>query len=223
MTTVVFPPDTTLYPEKIQINGDEGAPSVLDVAELYVDEVNRILYTETGIGVSSLPLDVTAVPRRPSGTDPAAVLLKTLQGAEWGLLSAGGGGAPFDAAPWRVPGLAPASLGSLVFPVASGGIALFEIGLRTGLQQIRVHASAGAGTVDLALHAYDGALGAQLATTSLTFFTAGEQDTALAAVLDPGLYAWTWTSTDSITLTTVEGFLSWSSAKEAHPVSMKLV
>lgn len=223
MTNVVFPPNTTIYPEKIEINGGEGAPGVLDAAELYIDEVNRVLYTETGAGVSSLPLDVVAVPRRPSETDPSAVLLKTLQGAEWGLLSAGGGGAPFDAAPWRVPGVAPASLGSLVFPAASGGIAVFEIGLRVGLQQIRVHASAGAGAVDFALHAYDGGLGAQLGSTSLIFFSPGDQDAAFAAPLEPGLYAWTWASSDVVTLSTIEGFLSWSSAKESHPVSMKLV
>lgn len=221
MTNVVFPPDTTIYPEKIEINGGVGAPGVLDAAELYVDEVNRVLYTETGAGVSAIPLDVAAVPRAPNGLDPASVVLKTSTGAEWGLLSAGGGGQPFDDAPWRIPGLAPASVGSLVFPGASGGIALFEIGLRVGLQQIRVHAS-GAGVVDLALHAYDGGLGTELAQTTLTFLAAGDQDAALAAVLDPGLYAWTWASPDAFALTTVEGYLSWSTTKETHPVFMKV-
>mgnify|MGYP006978790966 CR=1 FL=1 len=40
--------------------------------------------------------------------------------------------------------------------------------------------------------------------------------------LDAGYYAWTWTSAATLTLETVEGYLSWSTSPETHPVFMQI-
>lgn len=44
----------------------------------------------------------------------------------------------------------------------------------------------------------------------------------LSVPLDAGYYAWTWTSAATLTLETVEGYLSWSTAPESHPVFMQI-
>lgn len=219
-TNVVFAPDSTLY-ANIILNGGTGAPIDLADGELYIDEAARLLYVETVAGIQPIPLDVSYVPRRPSGLPPDYVLIKTPTGSEWGPLMGGAGGQPFDASEYRVPGLAPASLGTLVLPAASDGQAIFEMAAQDVLLTLRVYAESGSGLVTFKLYTYDGQVGTLLMTQPVTFAGPGEEVIPVSLDLAPGYYVWTWESTATMTLSTVDGNLSWTTTAQTHPVAMK--
>ncbi|ARB13605.1 hypothetical protein Ccr2_gp076 [Caulobacter phage Ccr2] len=219
-TNINMPPDSTLLAD-ILLNGGAGAPADLEDGELYIDEAGRTLYVETVVGVQPIPLDVGYVPRRPSGTPLDYVVNKTETGAEWGPLDGGAGGSPFDAAEFRVPGLAPTGLDTVVMPGASGGLGLFEMPIQDVLLSIRVHASAGAGSVTVALYPFNGSLGSLIFSQTLTFAAPEAQVVPVSVPLPPGIYAWVWTGTDGLTLDAVKGSLPWATREQVHPVAMK--
>lgn len=221
MTTVPFPSGAILHAD-LRINGGQGNPLSLEPGELYIDEIARCFWVKTASGILPVSLDVMGIAPLPRGTDPSWVLLKTPTGSEWGPLYAGGGGQPLDDRPWRVPGLAPAALGSLAFPAAGGASAVFEIASEAILDEARIRVLTGAGAVTLKLQRFDGELGDEITTVSLSFTGPGAYTASASGLLTPGLYAWTWTATGTFTLETVQGYLTWSRVAEAHPVSMRV-
>ncbi|AFU86561.1 hypothetical protein D869_gp079 [Caulobacter phage CcrRogue] len=219
-TDITMPPDTTIFAD-VKLNGGAGAPVDLADGELYIDEAGRKLYVETVVGVQPIPLDVGYIPRRPSGTPLDHVVTKTATGSEWGPLQGGAGGSPFDAAEFRVPGIAPTGLDTVVLPGASGGMALFEMPLQDVLLSVRVHASAGVGAVTLGLYPFNGSLGSEIFAQTLTFTAPETQLVPVSLALTPGVYAWVWTGASSVTLDAVKGSLPWATSEQVHPVAMK--
>uniref|UniRef100_A0AB74UG26 Tail fiber protein n=1 Tax=Caulobacter phage BL57 TaxID=3348355 RepID=A0AB74UG26_9VIRU len=219
-TNIIMPPDSTVLAD-VLLNGGAGPPADPADGELYIDEAGRTLYVETVVGVQGIPLDVGYVPRRPSGTPPDYVVNKTATGAAWGPLAGGAGGSPFDSAEFRVPGMAPTGLDTVVLPGASGGMGLFEMPLQALLREVRVHASAGAGAATLALYPFNGSLGSVIYSQTVTLTAPETQVLPVSIALVPGVYAWVWTGAASLTLDAVKGSLPWATREQVHPVAMK--
>lgn len=90
----------------IQLRGKPGAPANLLDGEPYIDEADAKLYFAFQASMIGVRLDVQPLPQ-PSG-DPGDVCQLDDQGAlAYAPLLGGGGGAPYDDQPWRVPGLTP--------------------------------------------------------------------------------------------------------------------
>lgn len=221
MTDLTFSTDTTIYAKALRINGDEGAPASLADGELYIDELNRKLYVQTKSGLQATDLDVMGMPST-IGVDSAFVLIKSADGSEWRELSAGGGGFEPDAEPWRIPGLAPVSVGSLSFPGASGQMSLLQLGKAGLLVNTRVRVSLGTGSLVMTLYNYDGALGSQVFSHTYVISGAGVYTFVPSFPLDAGSYALVFTCLSSIIVETVEGYTVWSDVLQAHPVSLQV-
>lgn len=220
MTNVVFPPDTTLLLEALLIDGGSGPPTSQADGELYIDEAARILYVPTDAGRIAMPLDVQGMP--PTRSVPTSnVLVKTAAGAEWQALTGGGGAASWDAEPWRIPGLAPLAIGSLVFPAASGGQSVFHLGQPETLMTVRVRALAGNGNLTIALHKFDGTLGAQVFTRTFAISAAGVYTYPLNLPMALGDYAMVYTSTSGLTMETIEGYMPWTAARQTFPAILE--
>ncbi|AFU87962.1 hypothetical protein CcrColossus_gp092 [Caulobacter phage CcrColossus] len=219
MTDVTTP--NTIFAKALKINGGAGAPTSLEDGELYIDEVARKLYVKTASGLNATPLDVMGYPST-IGVDAEYVLVKSDTGSEWRELSAGGGGFEPDAEPWHIPGLAPASMGSLTFPAASGQTSLMRLGKAGLLVGTRVRATFGTGSLTMTIYEYDGSLGAQVYTHTYAIAGAGVYTFAPNFPFDAGEYAIVFTCLSSIIVEVVQGYTVWSDALQAHPVSLQV-
>ncbi|AXQ68638.1 hypothetical protein HOU00_gp099 [Caulobacter phage CcrPW] len=219
MTDVTTP--NTIFAKALKINGGTGAPASLDEGELYIDEQGRKLYVQTDAGLNATPLDVMGFPST-IGVDPSYVLVKADAGSEWRELSAGGGGFVPDDEPWHIPGLAPASVGSLSFPAASGQKSLMRLGKAGLLVGTRVRATFGTGSLAMSIYEYDGALGTQAYTHTYAIAGAGVYTFAPNFPFDAGEYAIVFTCLSSVIVEAVEGYTVWSDALQSHPVSLQV-
>jgi hypothetical protein len=222
MTDVTFERGEIIYVEKLQINGGHGPPADLADGELYIDETARLIYIKTQAGMLSVPLDIQQLPPLPPGYDPFWVLIKTALGAAWGPFLAGGGGQPYDARAWRIPGLAPQALGTVQFPAQTGLMSVFDVSKPSIVGDIRLRSTVGSGSVKASLYRYDGLLREMKATVTIPMTATGGYTRTLGVQLDPGLYAWVLESTANLRLETVLGYLTWSRQAEAHAVSMQV-
>lgn len=219
MTNVTTP--TTIYADALKINGGTGAPVSLDAGELYIDEDGRKLYVETASGVIAAPLDVMGFPST-IGVDSELVLVKSPSGSEWKELSAGGGGFEPDDEPWHIPGLAPAAVGSLSFPAASGQMSLMRLGKAALVVNSRLRATFGTGSLTMTIYEYDGALGAQVYSHTFAIAGAGVYTFVPSFPFDAGEYAIVYTCLSSVTVESVDGYTVWSDKLQSHPVSLQV-
>lgn len=219
MTEITIPEDSTLYLEALKINGGAGAPASLADGELYIDEDGRRLYTKSASGIAGTPLDVMGLPLT-RGVPNDAVLLKTEDFAEWGVLSAGAGGAVFDSETWRIPGIAPAAVSSKTFPAASGGSATFFLNHPRTLSNTRVRALSGTGNLTIDVNA---ANGANYFSRTYAIAGAGVYTFSPNLALPAGIYSIVYTSTATLVIETVDGYLAWTPALQSFPVSMQVI
>ncbi len=202
--------------DKILIRDGFIAPTTLAEGELAIDEVRRILYVKTHKGAVPVPLDRMALEAADENASDEVYVWRSTLIAERVPLSAGGGATARDDRVWRIPGLAPMTVGSAFAPLQS----LFEITYPIVIHTLRFRALSGTGTLSIAIYTWDGELGDQLYSHSVAVTGAGQVHFASTISLDPGRYAITVNGDTGISYETVSGLLPWHETQQVHAIYM---
>jgi hypothetical protein len=205
----------------IKLKGGSGAPGSLADGEIALDEAAGVLYTKSTGGIDGTPLDIAPLPA--AGVS-GQVLLQGLSGPEWGLLSAGAGGRPFDARTWRVPGLIPTGVTQI--DAVAGEVAVFEVAESAHLIRLHTRVISGAGSMQLVIAPYDGTVGSPVVDEPVSVAGPGDYEVGVDVVLPVGRYAAICEAVASETagalmVQVVQGLLPWSSTFWRHGVWME--
>lgn len=102
----------TVGPIKQRLITGVPVQGVIQPGQLFVDEAAQTLWTAGLSQPLAIPLGRQAFPDQ-SGV-ASEVLIQTVDGLAYGVLSAGGGGQPQATSDWLVPGVAPRAIESLL-------------------------------------------------------------------------------------------------------------
>lgn len=199
----------------LELRGLTGTSAAPADGELLLDEAGRRLATMGPAGQETIPL---ATAPMPAGGTPTDILLEGIDGLIWGVLSAGGGGRPFDDGQWRVPGLIPTDYQSVAFSAAETVTLPIELPQARTLIGSMVRAST-TGAKSFQIKTWD------LATTLLShsFATTAIDQGSHSLALAPGRYALVFTATDAADFEVLVGFMRWSKIALDYPVLLSFL
>lgn len=198
--------------DHIQVRGRAGQPASLLDGEPFLDEADAKLYFAFVAGVKAMRLDVQPAPAL-SGA-PGDVCQLAAGGPAFAPLVEGGGGAPLDGLPWRVPGLMPIRV---VLQFWEPGLHWRTIEITQPSRVTGLCCDCDASPdATISLRTEGGEVLAQFNKAG------GREEFACDITLAPGRYATAFGLTTTELATTVEGVLSHLSEPEDHAIFLRI-
>lgn len=205
--------------ELIRIRPGDPQPTDLDPGELALDEAARRLFVKTQAATRAIPLDITGLPVVEPDSEDYVVYRESGLAEAVAVISAGGGGMPYDAALWGIPGLMPASVGTL--EVSTPYTVVFEVLIPTTFDSLRAQASAGTGDLVVEVWTYTDAPGTLVSTATLAIADTDAVLEPIALTLPVGRYAFVVAPSSAMTLEAVSGYVSGSSDLLSYPLALR--